>query len=111
MNSVYSYLFNKWKIALASIYADQILLVVQPLNADSLSGQASALKEFKVMLSVLEVEMTADQSIDVDNLSVQECTNIIIEKLGNRSDDFFEKYEFWQRRVPSSNTETIDLIH
>jgi hypothetical protein len=87
------------------IVEESVTKLIQPLNANSTSGQATALKEFKSMLSILEAEMNADQSINVENLSVQECVNLMMEKLVNCNDDFFEAYEYWQRRVPNSDTE------
>ena len=64
-----------------------------------------ALDEFKNMLSVLEAEIIEDQSIDVDNLKVQSCVDVIIDKVSNRSDEFFLAYDLWQRRIPSTNTQ------
>jgi len=103
-NSIHSYVYNYWKFGQSSKTADQVLKAIQPLSADSSAEKASALQELKAMLSVLEAEMIADQSIDVDNLKVQQCVDLIIEKLGNRNDDFFEPYELWQRRVPTSSS-------
>lgn len=109
-NSVHSYLFNKWRIGQTSVTADNILKAIQPLNADTIPGQKLALDEFKNMLSVLEAEILEDQSIDVDNLKVQSCVDMIIDKLSNRIDEFFHAYDLWQRRVPTTDTQIHNLI-
>ena len=82
-----------------------------PIGNDSDSGKKAALEEFKKMLAVFEAELIADQSIDIDNLSVQLCVDLLMEKLVNRNDDFFEAYEYWQQRVPSASNDFIDLAN
>jgi hypothetical protein len=110
VNAVSSYLFNYWKVGQSSNVSNGIFKAVKPIGTDYDSGKKAALEEFKKMLAVFEAELIADQSIDIDNLNVQLCVDLLMEKLGNRNDDFFEAYEFWEQRVPSTSNQIFNLV-
>lgn len=104
---MYSYLYNLLKSHQKSKTADDILLIVQPLDILTTTGRQQALTQFDEILKVFQGEITADTSVNIG--TVMGFSELLLQKLSNCDDEFFEKYDSWQRRT-STITETIEIF-